>query len=950
VNERRKDVSAPAPTVRPIAEIHREIEQHFGFFPAVFEPARAHPVVLDLLWRQLWVAVIQNPIPERFKARLHVERLRHVAAPGVLAWHSCALLDTGIEPNELLTVLEQPPPASGDALGKVVEQLAKIPGPLTQWPKPGGPVENQLLAAATATLTGGPSPQLQLALQRLLGPQLFAQWSVLIMHIHAYANWVHMHPEIARVPDPAVAPYISQVIREHPALANWLTPAPDDTLSARGQARPQFRLTDTTPTGVVQFAIDGTIVFANSEAQRILAMNPDELSRIGASDLEGMSVWEPGLGEPPDHPVALCLRTLDTQPSVCIGFRRAGEIVWVTLTVLPLRDPTSGEATGVMATMIDSSDSMRVQRRLADTEQLYEKLLATADSGVIVLDREGTVLRANDMAYALFRSKDGQTTRPDLVGKRLTEILPDPETAAVHLGRVSQVMRSGETVEFEDMFEIDGKNRWFSFHAQPLRHLGFVYGVQIVARDVTSKREAEQALRDREERARHEALHDRLTRLPNRVLFLDRLAVEVIHAKQNPGYVFAVLVLDLDRFKNVNDSLGHSAGDRLLIEYSHRLRTCLGPEDTLARMGGDEFAILLKGVQDISDAIKSANHVLELLGQPFALGSHDVYTPTSIGIAISQTGYNRPEDILRDADTAMYRAKSHGKGRYEVFDKAMHAEAVAMLTLESDLRRAIERDEFQLYYQPVVYLATGEIYGFEALVRWVHPLRGLVSPIDFIPLAEETGLILPIGEWVLREACRQMQRWHQNFVTDAPLTISVNLSGKQFSRPALIRRVLRETALEPSSLKLEITESVIMDDPEAASAMLRDLLGDQIQSHVDDFGTGYSSLSYLHTFPTAALKIDRSFVSQIGPGGENSEIVRTIISLAHNLSMAVIAEGVETLGQLELIKQMGCEYGQGYYFSRPVSAADAEALMLRGSPEVPPIRSVTGMRANLLRK
>ncbi len=939
MNERQGEQSVATPSVRAIAEIQREIEDYFGYFPLIFEPARSHPVVLDLLWRQLWAAAIQNPIPAGFKARVYVERLRQIAAPGILAWHSCQLLDTGVEPHELLSVLEQPVNLpSDDPYATVLGSLTSLAGPLEPWPAADTSAGRCLLAAATVTLIYGPKPRVQRELQRLLGPQMFAQWSVLLMHIHAYTNWVHMHPELAGRPDPAIAPQLARILAEQPSLATWLDAPPEHDASPNPA---RFRLTDTTPTGVVQFAIDGTVVFANAEAQRMLAMSPDELSRITTSDLEAMSVWEPGLGDPPEHPVTVCLRTLKPHPSQCLGLRRAGEILWITLTVLPLRDPTSGEATGVMATMVDSNDRVRVRRRLADTEQLYEKLLATADSGVLVLDREGTVLRANDMVYALFLGppESGSPPAEQLVGKRLTDILPDPEAAAVHLGRIAQVMRSGETVEFEDMFEIDGENRWFSFHAQPLRHLGFVYGAQIVARDITSKRRAEQALRDREERARHEALHDRLTRLPNRVLFLDRLAVEVIHAKQNPGYTFAVLVLDLDRFKNVNDSLGHSAGDRLLIEYSHRLRSCLGPEDTLARMGGDEFAILLKDVHDISDAIKIANLVLETLAEPFTLGSHDVYTPTSIGIAISQTGYNRPEDILRDADTAMYRAKSHGKGRYEVFDKAMHAEAVAMLTLESDLRRALGRNEFQLYYQPVIRLSTGELYGFEALVRWVHPLRGLVSPIDFIPLAEETGLILPIGEWVLREACHQMQRWHQQFATTTPLTISVNLSGKQFSRPTLIRRILRETALDPSTLKLEITESVIMDDPEAASAMLRDLLGDRIQSHVDDFGTGYSSLSYLHTFPTAALKIDRSFVSKIGPGGENSEIVRTIISLAHNLQMSVIAEGVETHTQLELIKQMGCEFGQGYYFSPPLNAAAAELLMLRGTAAIPAVKA-----------
>jgi len=326
--------------------------------------------------------------------------------------------------------------------------------------------------------------------------------------------------------------------------------------------------------------------------------------------------------------------------------------------------------------------------------------------------------------------------------------------------------------------------------------------------------------------------------------------------------------------------------------------------------------------------------VLSLLKQPFSLRGQDVYVPTSVGIALSAASYERPEDVLRDADTAMYRAKRRGKGRYELFDAGMHTEAVALLTLENDLRRAIERGEFQVYYQPVIDLSNEDITGFEALLRWNHPARGLVFPGDFIGCAEETGLIVPIGEWVLREACTQMRRWHEKYPSSGQLTISVNLSGKQFSHPALIGKALRDSALAPSSLKLEITESVIMEDPLAASKLLEQFQRQEVQSYVDDFGTGYSSLSYLHRFPMSALKIDRSFVTNIGPGGENAAIVQTIVTLAHNLGMSVIAEGVETAAQLEILRQMGCEYGQGFYFSRAVTATAADAMIARQSARV----------------
>jgi diguanylate cyclase (GGDEF)-like protein/PAS domain S-box-containing protein len=441
--------------------------------------------------------------------------------------------------------------------------------------------------------------------------------------------------------------------------------------------------------------------------------------------------------------------------------------------------------------------------------------------------------------------------------------------------------------------------------------------------DITNRKSAEQQLH-------HDAFHDVLTGLPNRALFMDHLNLAIARAQRREDQMFAVLYLDLDRFKVINDSLGHMIGDQLLVESARRLERCLRPGDTVARLGGDEFTILVDDIKDESEAIYVAERIERELIRPFNLSGREVFTTLSIGIAPSTTGYERAEDILRDADTAMYRAKSLGKARHEIFDKAMHARAINLLQLETDLRKAIERQEFFIQYQPIVDLDNFSLRGFEALVRWRHPERGFISPIDFIPVAEETGMIIQIGEWVLREACRQIQRWQVIFPSDPPLFISVNLSGKQFTQADLIHEVayiLNETKIDPRSLKLEITESMVMENIEAATEMLKELRALGVQLSIDDFGTGYSSLSYLHRFPIDTLKIDRSFVTQMSENNENAEIVRTIVMLAQNLGMDVVAEGVETNEQLALLRKLGCENGQGYFFSRPLDVAGAEKII-----------------------
>jgi diguanylate cyclase (GGDEF)-like protein len=441
--------------------------------------------------------------------------------------------------------------------------------------------------------------------------------------------------------------------------------------------------------------------------------------------------------------------------------------------------------------------------------------------------------------------------------------------------------------------------------------------------DITDRKRAE-------ERLLYDAFHDALTGLPNRALFIDHLKLSVERAKRRKDRQFAVLFLDFDRFKIINDSLGHMVGDQLLVGIARRLEACLRPGDTVARLGGDEFTVLLEDLNDTREAIEVAERLQQTLSLPFNLKGSEVFTTVSIGIALSTIGYEHAEEVLRDADTAMYRAKLNGKARHELFDKAMHASAMTLLQLETDLRRAIERKEFVLHYQPIVALETGVIRGFEALVRWQHPERGFISPIDFIPIAEETGLIIPIGQWVLEEACRQIRKWQDQFPQHPPLQISVNLSGKQFTQANLIEqisRLLRETEIDPHTLKLEITESMMMENIDTAINMLEQLRRLGIELSMDDFGTGYSSLSYLHRFPISTLKIDRSFVSRMTSNNENAEIVRTIVMLARNLDMNIVAEGVETEGQLAQLKSLECEYGQGYFFSKPVAAEGAARLL-----------------------
>ena len=678
------------------------------------------------------------------------------------------------------------------------------------------------------------------------------------------------------------------------------------------------QLFESAPDALVLVDNDSRILRVNSHFTRLFGYIAEEVRGLSVDDILAPANLQTEAATITQQAAGGARVSMET-----VRRRKDGSVVDVSILGTPI--VVNGQQVAVYGSYRDITQRKKVELALRESEERYALAARGSNDGLWDWDfRTGRI-------YYSPRWKV-------MLGLQENDVASDPESwfSRVHpedLDRVKAEIAAhldggGAHLESEHRMRLaDGVYRWMLVRGIVLRdELGAAYRMAGSQTDISERKLYERQLQ-------HDALHDALTGLPNRTLFVDRLEHALARARRRPDEIFAVLFLDLDRFKVVNDSLGHLLGDRLLVEFARRMERCVRPGDTVSRLGGDEFTILLEDLRDTDEASQVADRIHAELAHPFNIGGQDVYTSASIGIALGDSEYARAEQLLRDADTAMYRAKSGGKARHEVFQKAMHADVLTLLHLETDLRRAVERAEFLLNYQPIIDLDNNRLVGFEALIRWHHPQRGIISPSEFIATAEETGLIVPIGWWVLGESCRQMRAWQDRFPEHNGLTISVNLSARLFRLAGLHERVVEIVAssgLPAASLKLEITESALMDYAEASVLTLRQLKQSGIQVQIDDFGTGYSSLNYLQRFEIDALKIDRSFVSQLGVSGENSEIARTIITLARNLGMKVVAEGIETDLQLNQLKSLGCDWGQGFLLSLPLKPFEVEELLRSG--------------------
>ncbi len=571
------------------------------------------------------------------------------------------------------------------------------------------------------------------------------------------------------------------------------------------------------------------------------------------------------------------------------------------------------------------AERQRIEAALERLQHHHELILQAVGEGILGLDVAGNITFVNPATLRMvgYTADEllGQSPQMLLSGTSflgVTATTPDNSAAFA-----SSQSDSGQQSASEVFWRKDGSTFPVEYTSAPMLNHGECEGTVILFRDITDRKAAEARLC-------HQALHDSLTGLPNRTLFLEILEQAMVRAEHDTGYHFAVLFLDLDNFKVVNDSLGHLAGDQLLITIARRLRTCLPPGSHLARFSGDEFTILLDCIINTDEAVNLAETIQQVLNVPIQVNNYKINSSVSIGVTFSSTAYTNPADLLRDADAALHQAKAQGRNCYVIFDKAMRMQVLERLYTEHDLRYAIEHVKLSLHYQPIIYLPTGRIAGFEALVRWQHSQRGTISPAEFIPIAEETGLIIPLGWWVLHTACQQMHAWQQQFSVCASLFINVNLSVQSLMHQdavPFIHAILQETGLAAQCLHLEITENVMMDHADTTIATLRQISDLGIRLCIDDFGIGFSSLRYLHRFPIHTLKIDRAFVSTLPENAESRAITQSIISLSHTLGKAVVAEGIETADQLTALRELNCGYGQGYLFSRPVDSAAATALL-----------------------
>lgn len=571
---------------------------------------------------------------------------------------------------------------------------------------------------------------------------------------------------------------------------------------------------------------------------------------------------------------------------------------------------------------LEKSEARKAEKKamdaLRESENKLRTLIESMTEGLLQVDTNDRIQFVNKCFCEMV-----DYTEEELIGTDWSRLLFDEERDLIKQISDSRGKGLNDTYEIR-LQKKSGEILWMIVGGAPIKNAeGATIGWIGTFTDITDRKRAEEQLL-------YDAFHDGLTGLANRALFMDHLQMTIARGRSRHSNHYAVLFLDLDRFKIINDSLGHAKGDELLKFIARRLESCIRTGDLVARLGGDEFVILLTELVEANEVILVAERILEELKTPFNLGGREIYITTSIGITLSESGHTRAEDMLRDADIAMYRAKAKGRAQYQVFNQEMHEDASKQLQIETEMRRALEKGEFCLYYQPIVQLESNRLVGVEALVRWNHPTRGTVSPMEFIPAAEENGLILPLGSWILSESCRQLREWQKRNPLASRLTVSINLSFKQFSQLDLVKEVssiIEKTGVDPRCLKFEVTESHIMENSEIAVAIMNRLREIGAEISLDDFGTGYSSLSYLHRLPIDYLKIDRSFVTRMIESRENAEIIRTIIKLGQNLKMKVIAEGIETPEQLEQLQSLNCEFGQGYLFSKPLESEAAAAFI-----------------------
>jgi diguanylate cyclase (GGDEF)-like protein/PAS domain S-box-containing protein len=688
------------------------------------------------------------------------------------------------------------------------------------------------------------------------------------------------------------------------------------TEDALREIRDRFRsIFDHAPIGVAMVNLEGRYLHANRSLCEILGYTEEQLQAL---------TWQE-ITHPDDLAASLAYARRIVEGEFLKyhlekRFLHAdGHTVWASLSVSLVRD-AEGEPLYFVSQIQDVTERKKVEKVIIESEQRFRTLVQNSSDIITILEADGTVRYVSPAVERITGYKPEEQVGTNAFGSVHRD---DRDRALDTFAEVLKRPGLHPPLEFRVPHK-DGSWRYLEHVVNNLLDDPVVRGVVVNSWDVTERKALVEQLS-------YHAFHDPLTGLPNRALLLDRLEHALTRANRQ-GSKVVVLFMDLDNFKVINDSLGHKVGDQLLVEVAERLKTCLRPEDTAARLGGDEFTILIEDISSVGEVVHIAERIAKILQPPFTLEDQEVFTTVSTGIALNSTAQEQPADLLRHADLAMYRAKHRGKARYEVFEPSMDAKAVERLKVESGLRRALVEQQLRVYYQPIVALENDKVAGVEALVRWEHPQRGLLLPEGFLSVAEETGLIVRIGQWILRETVKQARIWQERYPGTPPLTISVNLSTREFFHPKLVAEVLGESEIDPASLQLEITEGAMTTNgSSSADHRLRNLKRMGVQLAIDDFGLGYSSLSYLKRFPVDFLKIDRSFIAELGRGpngiAKDTEIVKAMIELTHALGLKVIAEGVETAEQLAQLRDMNCEFAQGNYFSEPLPS-EALAVIL----------------------